>query len=328
MKYRLYAYAVITSFVLNLPLFAAEELETKDAVIQTAPEVVPVTSEKTPPTVQEPAVDVPTETAQESTENALPEKTPLPVQEPAVDVPTETAQESADNALPEKTPSPVKDPVPSAVSETLKSLLNQDFQKASIAPAPIKGLYEVVVGSEVLYVTADGAHLILGNIVDAKTRENLTDNKRDTLRAKAIDSVSEKEMIVFAPEKDTKYTVNVFTDVDCGYCAKFHQEVAALNKAGVKIRYLAFPRAGIDSDTYKRMVSVWCSEDQQQAITDAKARRDVPAKECDSPVRKEYELGKSIGVSGTPALVLSDGELVPGYVPAAKLISYLQQKKF
>lgn len=295
---------IVTLLVLHTTLFA------EDVAVQipVPPEEVSVTEETATPT-ESPVV---------TEETATPAKSPVATEETATPMKSPVATE--------ETATPAKSPIPSAVRESLAGLLNQDLQKATIIPAPIKGLYEVMINSEVLYITADGQHLITGNIIDAKTRKNLTDSKRDVLRAKAIDTVDEKEMVVFAPEKETKYTVNVFTDVDCGYCAKFHQEVAELNKAGVKIRYLAFPRAGIGSDTYKKMISVWCAENQQQAITDAKARRDIPVKECDSPVRKEYELGKSIGVSGTPALVLSDGELVPGYVPATKLVEYLKQK--
>ncbi|MCK5664745.1 MAG: thioredoxin fold domain-containing protein, partial [Thiotrichaceae bacterium] len=108
-------------------------------------------------------------------------------------------------------------------------------------------------------------------------------------------------------------------------CSKFHNEVAKLNEAGVKVRYFSFPRAGVGSSTYNKMVSVWCSKDQQQAMTDAKERRNVKAATCKNPITKQYELGQRIGITGTPALVLSDGTLVPGYVPAAKLIPYLQK---
>ena len=215
---------------------------------------------------------------------------------------------------------------PEAVIQALKGIIKTDFDKVSITESAIKGLYEVLVGSEVVYVSEDGQHLIVGDIRDMKTGQNLTDNKRAQLRMKEINAFDEKEMIVFAPEKETKYTVNVFTDVDCPYCAKFHNEVPELNKNGVKVRYLAFPRAGIGSKTYKTMVSVWCAEDRQQAITDAKAKREVKPATCNNPVDKEYELGKRIGVSGTPAMLLSNGELVPGYVPAKQLVAFLERK--
>ena len=215
---------------------------------------------------------------------------------------------------------------PKAVIQALKRIIKTDFDKVSITESAIKGLYEVLVGSEVVYVSDDGQHLIVGDIRDMKTGQNLTDDKRAQLRLKEIAAFDEKEMIVFAPEKETKYTVNVFTDVDCPYCAKFHNEVPELNKNGVKVRYLAFPRAGIGSQTYKTMVSVWCAEDRQQAITDAKAKREVKPATCNNPIDKEYELGKRIGVSGTPAMLLSNGELVPGYVPAEQLIAFLERK--
>ena len=172
----------------------------------------------------------------------------------------------------------------------------------------------------------DGQHLIVGEIRDMKTGQNLTDDKRAQLRVKEIDTLDEKELIVFAPEKETKYTVNVFTDVDCPYCAKFHNEVPELNQGGVKVRYLAFPRAGAGSKTYNTMVSVWCAEDRQQAITAAKAKRAVKSATCNNPVDKQYELGKRLGVSGTPAMLLANGELVPGYVPAKQLLAFLERK--
>jgi thiol:disulfide interchange protein DsbC len=215
---------------------------------------------------------------------------------------------------------------PEAVVQALKRIIKVDFDKVSITESAIKGLYEVLVGSEVVYVSDDGQHLIVGDIRDMKTGQNLTDNKRAQLRIKEIATLDEKEMIVFAPKKATKYTIDVFTDVDCPYCAKFHNEVPELNKNGVKVRYLAFPRAGAGSKTYKTMVSVWCAEDRQQAITDAKAGQEVKPTTCNNPIDKQYELGKRIGVSGTPAMLLSNGELVPGYVPAKRLITFLKRK--
>jgi len=219
--------------------------------------------------------------------------------------------------------------VPTAVTETVKrvqQLLRVKSDKASVTTSPITGLYEVVIGGEVIYITADGRHFVIGNIYESKSARNLTDAKRAELRIAALNELKEADMVVFAPEKETLYTINVFTDVDCPYCSKFHNQVPELNKAGIKVRYLAFPRAGVGSKTYKTMVSVWCAEDKQQALTDAKARREVKPATCENPVAQQYELGQRIGITGTPAMVLSDGELVPGYVPAKKLIGYLQQK--
>jgi thiol:disulfide interchange protein DsbC len=215
--------------------------------------------------------------------------------------------------------------IPEAVTKTAKyvqELLKVD--NVEVTAAPVAGLYEAVIGTEVIYISADGRHFVAGNIFEAVSRRNLTDEKRDQLRIAALNAVDEGDMVVFAPEK-SQYTINVFTDVDCGYCAKFHNEVPELNKAGVKVRYFAFPRAGVGSNTYNKMVSVWCAEDKQQAMTDAKARRKIKEAKCENPIAQQYELGQNIGITGTPALVLSNGELLPGYVPAKRLISFLQQ---
>ncbi|MEN8220162.1 MAG: DsbC family protein [Pseudomonadota bacterium] len=219
--------------------------------------------------------------------------------------------------------------VPQAVTKTakvLQQLIKADSEKLSLNATPIAGLYEAMIGGEVIYISADGRHFVAGNLFETDTRRNLTEETRNQLRIDAFNALDESEMVVFAPEKETQYTVNVFTDVDCPYCSKFHNEVPALNKAGVKVRYFAFPRAGVGSKTYKTMVSVWCAEDRQQAMTDAKARQKIKTARCKNPVAKQYKLGQRIGITGTPALVLSDGELVPGYVPAKQLISHLRKK--
>lgn len=214
--------------------------------------------------------------------------------------------------------------VPNTVKETLKRIVKAPPEKISITMAPIPGVYEAAIESEVVYVSADGRYLLMGDLRDTQTGRNITEDKRDKMRAEAIKTLNDKDLVVFASKGETKATLNVFTDVDCGYCAKFHQEaVSKLNDAGIKIRYLAFPRAGIGSETYKKMVSVWCAEDPQKAITDAKAGREVKSATCDNTIEQQYELGKKVGVTGTPALLLSTGELIPGYVPPERLIPYL-----
>jgi thiol:disulfide interchange protein DsbC len=221
--------------------------------------------------------------------------------------------------------------IPEAVTKTANSLtylLRGNPSLDKIRKTPIAGLYEATLGSNIIYITADGKHFILGEMYKSKGTVNLTENRRNKMRMKAIDAIDETDMVVFAPkQRKTKYILNVFTDVDCGYCAKFHEDVPYLNRAGVKVRYLAFPRAGKGSDTYNTMVSVWCADDQQKAMTDAKARREIKPKTCKHPIDKLYNIGQEIGITGTPALVFSNGKLLPGYVPYYQLIPYLQQAK-
>ena len=220
---------------------------------------------------------------------------------------------------------PAQQAVPPAVSQALAKLI-PDMAPTSVKPAPAAGLYEVVYGPEVVYITADGAYLLKGDVIELKTQNNLTEDVRTTARLKALEDLGEANMIVFGP-KDAKHTVTIFTDVDCPYCVKVHQEVPELNRQGVKVRYLAYPRAGIGSPGYRKTVSVWCAPDRNQALSDAKAGKAVPEKTCDNPVDEHYLMGQMLGISGTPTLVLDDGRMVPGYVPAARLVQALNASK-
>jgi thiol:disulfide interchange protein DsbC len=213
------------------------------------------------------------------------------------------------------------------IQNALKAMVGST-DKLQINPSPIPGLYEVVLDTYVFYVTADGRYILRdADILDLKEDgKNLTELRRNKIRLAELNQLKKESMIVFAP-KETKHVLTVFTDVDCFYCAKLHQEVSKLNELGIEVRYLAFPRSGVNSPTYKKMVSVWCAKDPRQALTDAKSGKEVPEAKCDNPVQADYEFGKRLGISGTPALILPNGELLPGYAPAAKLAQYLDNMK-
>jgi thiol:disulfide interchange protein DsbC len=134
-------------------------------------------------------------------------------------------------------------------------------------------------------------------------------------------------MVVFPPAGPTKHTVTVFTDIDCGYCRKLHQEIADYNQQGIKVRYLMYPRAGVGSESYNKAVWVWCADDRQDAITRAKRGEEIPHKTCANPVKEQFELGQTLGVRGTPSIILENGQMVPGYVPAAQLAQMLDENR-
>jgi thiol:disulfide interchange protein DsbC len=304
------AYLMLALLVMGSSVFAADESTPSSATADESTPSSATADESTPSSAIADESTPSSATADESTPSLA------------------TADESTPFSATTEVPAVVQ--VPAVVTEAAKRLFQGETFK--ISRSPIKGVYEVVVGGRnILYITKDGLHVVSGSIFEVDTRNNLTKMKQDQLitafkplRKQAIDNVPENEMVVFAPETEAKYTVNVFTDVDCGYCAKFHQEVTELNKEGVKVRYLAFPRAGVNSTTYNKMVSVWCAKDQQQAMTDAKARVAIEEATCNNSIKAQYELGQSIGITGTPALVLSNGELIPGYRPAKQLISLLK----
>jgi thiol:disulfide interchange protein DsbC len=189
----------------------------------------------------------------------------------------------------------------------------------------IRGWYELEQDVDLLYISPDAKHLFLGDLVDLETRTNLTEAWRGKNAAQKIDSVGEKNMIVIGP-KDAKRTVTVFTDVDCPYCERLHREVPQLNEGGVKVRYLLFPRNGLESETYRRSVSVWCAADRAAAIGIAKSGGKVEAKTCPNPVEQHYRLGLALGVRGTPTIFIDDGRRLGGYVPSERLLAILNSK--
>lgn len=200
-----------------------------------------------------------------------------------------------------------------------------ELQRAVVKPSPVPGLYEVELDSKIFYTTSDGKYLMMGDVVDLHSKNNLTEVRRAALRTRLLDGVGEENMIVIGPEKPQR-TLTVFTDVDCGYCAKFHLDVPALNKQGVKVRYLFYPRAGLNSESYRRAVAVWCAKDRVKAIGVAKAGGKLDMKTCSNPVESHYRLGERLDVNGTPAIFVDNGKVVPGYVPAARLINMLGLK--
>lgn len=204
-----------------------------------------------------------------------------------------------------------------------------DLPIEAIAESPMPGIYQVQLqGGRQLYASADGQFLMQGYLFQVKDGRAVNLTEREEIRgvAKTINAIPLEEMVVFA-SKQPKTHITVFTDTDCGYCQKLHSEVAELNKLGIDVRYLAFPRQGLGSPAYKELVSVWCAKDRQAAMNVAKSRQQVPAAECDNPVAKQYALGQMIGVSGTPAIVLANGKLIPGYQPAAQLAKIALESK-
>lgn len=212
--------------------------------------------------------------------------------------------------------------IPAPVLQALASMVPSTAPD-SISPAPVAGFYEIVFGPRVVYVSSDGQHLLMGDIINVQTRVNLTDVERARARVSALDRIGEDSMIVFGPE-NADHTVSIFTDVSCFYCAKLHAEMAKYNRLGIRVRYLAFPRAGAGSDAYQTMESVWCSDDQRSAMTDAKADRAVQQRKCTNPVSDHFTMGRLFGVTGTPTIVLDSGELVTGYLPPNDLLARLR----
>jgi thiol:disulfide interchange protein DsbC len=211
----------------------------------------------------------------------------------------------------------------------LVKLLPAGAKIEDLKPSPIAGIYEFVQGADVSYITADGKYFLDGNVYDMKTRENLTEVLRTHARLALISEVPESQMIIFSP-KNPLYTITVFTDVDCQYCRKLHSEIAELNKLGVRVRYMFYPRTGPNTESWRKAEVVWCSADRNEALTRAKtgAQLDMNKTCAPTPVAREYALGQSIGVRGTPAILTEKGDYISGYLPPHDLVQELKQLQF
>jgi thiol:disulfide interchange protein DsbC len=197
-----------------------------------------------------------------------------------------------------------------------------------VGAAPIPGFREAVVGGQVAYVSDDGRYMFIpgsgGALYDTVKKDNLTEASMSKLRKTLVDQIPESDRIVFAPA-NPRHRVTVFTDISCGFCRKFHSEIAEYNRQGIAVEYVAFPRAGIGSDDYKQMVSVWCAPDRRKALTDAKNDRLPPMRTCRNPVDMEYDIGQRAGLTGTPMVIAADGTQLGGYVPPDKLREVLDK---
>jgi thiol:disulfide interchange protein DsbC len=208
----------------------------------------------------------------------------------------------------------------------LLKLLPAGSKLEDLRPSPIAGIYEYTQGAEISYLTADGKYFIDGNLYDMKSRDNLTETLRTHARVALINSVPESEMLIFSPA-NPKYTVTVFTDVDCAYCRKLHSQMAELNRLGIRVRYMFFPRTGPGTESWKKAEVVWCSPNRNEALTRAKtgAALDMNKVCSPTPVKREYELGENIGVRGTPAIISENGDYISGYMEPRELLDQLKE---
>jgi thiol:disulfide interchange protein DsbC len=213
------------------------------------------------------------------------------------------------------------DKIKADLGEDLKSM---GLQVEQVKPSPVSGLYEVMASGQVLYMSADGRYIFQGQLYDRVGGVNLTEQAKSVVNKKLLAKFDDSKTIVFSP-KNPKYTVTVFTDTSCGYCRKLHSQMAEINKEGIKVRYMLFPRAGLGSPDAKTLESVWCAKNQQEALTIAKSGGQIPEKTCPNPIAEHVELARKLGLQGTPLMVTTNGMVIPGYLDPAELLAKLEQ---
>lgn len=199
----------------------------------------------------------------------------------------------------------------------------QEINPENIQPSPIDGWYTVRKGAVVAYISGDGRYLLQGDIIDLDTQVNLSESERNLARIEMMAEIKDEETISFTPD-EVKYSVAIFTDIDCGYCRKLHSQIDEYLAQGIKINYLLYPRSGPTSQSWVKAEQVWCADDRNEALTLAKVDKNFETHSCDtSMIGRHYSLGQEVGLTGTPAIVMSDGTLMPGYLPPDALAERL-----
>ncbi len=189
--------------------------------------------------------------------------------------------------------------------------------------SPIAGWYEVRRGAIIAYISGDGRYLMQGDMIDLDQQANLSENSRNEARVDMMSSVPDDDLIVFTPD-EIKYTISVFTDVDCTYCRRLHSQMDEYLAEGIQVRYFLYPRSGPATASWTKAEQVWCADDRQEAITQAKLEKSFDSNSCDaSVISSHFSMGKDIGLRGTPAIVAEDGTLFSGYLPPAQLTEAL-----
>lgn len=205
------------------------------------------------------------------------------------------------------------------------SVMFESIDPENINESPVEGWFTIQQGSIIAYVSDDGRYLLQGDLIDLDSQVNLSEQSRNTARRDLLATLGDDDTILFSPT-DVKHSVTVFTDVDCAYCRKLHSQIDDYLDQGIQVRYLLYPRNGPASKAWSTSEEVWCATDRGEALTAAKLDREFETSQCDaSAITNHYGLGRDIGLNGTPTIVLEDGTLIGGYMPAAQLSMRLQQ---
>lgn len=214
----------------------------------------------------------------------------------------------------------------SAMKEALATRL-PDIKVTSLSESPVPGVYELISDGQIYYVGEGARYIFDGDLIDMESRTNLTDARKGGVHMAMINQIDESEMLIYEPKEKSDRSVTVFTDISCGYCRKLHAEMEELLEGGVRVRYLLFPRAGIGSPAHQDLESVWCAEDPQDAMTNAKSGGKIVKENCANPIEAHVAIAEQVGLRGTPLIYLDSGEMVPGYRAASQLVQMINNSE-
>lgn len=194
----------------------------------------------------------------------------------------------------------------------------------SITATPVDGVYELISDGQIYYINQDASFLLTGNMIDLNTEQNLTELRLGGLHMDLLADIDESNMLIYEPDEPSDRSITVFTDISCGYCRLLHEQIDTLLDAGVRVRYLMFPRAGLGTPAHEALESVWCADNPQSAMTTAKAGGQIDPASCNNPIEQHVDVAQQVGLRGTPLIYLDTGERVHGYREASILAKMVQ----
>jgi thiol:disulfide interchange protein DsbC len=239
------------------------------------------------------------------------------------------AARPAADAAPSLPPLADEEPVPPGDPRIELAAKMEGVRPQDLRASPVPGIFELVHEGEVRYISADGGYVFSGDLYKVTEQgdfPNLTEQRRRELRLAMLAAVPADQAIEFGPP-DAPHTITVFTDVDCQWCRRLHSEIEDYNRLGIRVRYLSFPRTGPDTESWHKAEAVWCSQDRREALTRAKQGKRVEAGRCDAPILAHYRLGRRVGVTGTPGVVLENGEMIPGYLAPSRMLQAIKESE-
>ena len=203
-----------------------------------------------------------------------------------------------------------------------------EIKAENISPSQLDGYYEVIITDpfiDVMYISTDGKYVIQGAVTDLELMTNISTNRINSIKLNILESINDSDKIVFKA-KEEKYVINVFTDVDCPYCAKLHANMRQMNDLGITVKYLASPLEQLHPNAQSAMEKIWCAEDRELAMHNYKSKRYLPdSPDCINPVSDQLAISKQLGVNGTPSIFFENGTNLPGYLPPNDILNRILQ---
>jgi thiol:disulfide interchange protein DsbC len=193
---------------------------------------------------------------------------------------------------------------------------------------PVPGIREVRVRDDYIYLSEDGRYAFTGRMIDLSDGTDLTRLSEAVYTRDQVRDFAPNHVILYAALGNEKTRLTIFTDTSCGYCRKMHREVPTLRAQGISVQFIPYPRRGAEGRGHKELSQIWCAENPNQALEAYFEKNQLPQTSGDctrsAAVTAGYELGNRIGISGTPLLILPDGERMKGYNTAADILEELK----